>query len=117
MTGMNVYGQNIADDWADLTDAELNLEIKVDEEGEDYTESIGCDPIGIGIGAGGVWTNTTTGGTGGGGGTCSDWTSGSDGQSAVIARYCFVTDAWTKPSIVTTTRKCSSKSSLYCFQQ
>jgi cysteine-rich repeat protein len=114
---VNLWGQKIADDWADLTDAELDRAITVDENGKDYTEEIGCDPLGITFGAGRMWTNTTTEGSIKGASSCSNWTSESSSLGSMIAYYCFETKAWTDPSIVGTTSSCASERSLYCFQQ
>jgi hypothetical protein len=117
---VDVWGRRIADNWQDLTDGTLQFPILTDEKGFDYTNSLGCDPIAIAFGAGMVWTDTRKDGSASGGPDCTDWTdnrpSENGGEGGLVGYYCFDTQAWTDPTIVTTSG-CAAERSLYCFQQ
>jgi hypothetical protein len=115
---VDVWGRRIADDWQDLTEGELQIEIRTNEKGFDYIDSLGCNfnPLEIVFGfAGMVWTNTRLDGSASGGPNCMDWTDNS-AEKGLVGFYCLATQGWTDPKVKTETA-CGAKRSLYCFQQ
>ena len=96
-------GARVANDWADLTDGTLLAAITRDE----FNNTGGANY---------VWTNTNRGGNGRGSNDCNGWTSDSSTGTvySTIGTVSATNTLWTATS---GTYGCSSRRSLYCFQQ
>ena len=97
-----VTGTQIADDWTDLTNGDIDHPINITEDGQ----MVGADP---------VWTNTTPSGT-----TtsvvddCDNWNSGSHVFIASVGQTDRADTEWTNDPTPAT---CDQLNRLYCFQQ
>ncbi|MGH6905537.1 MAG: DUF1554 domain-containing protein [Geminicoccaceae bacterium] len=95
-----VDGTTIADDWADLTDGNLNAPIGRTEQGGDTPSFF-------------VWTATTAQGLAGGL-NCQAWTSNATTTSGAIGLANVSTERWSFASLGSA---CQLTPSLFCFQQ
>jgi hypothetical protein len=101
---VNVKGDTIASDWADLIDGTLSNDIIFSEEGRDETIN-------------GVWTNVLEDGTQDGSGAtfhCNDWTAGSSGDSGSRGHKRRTNSSWTNDVDGV---GCHVGSHIYCFEQ
>ncbi len=106
---VRIDGVQVASDWADLTDGEIDAVIGVDEFG-------GAAPVAdtnCGEMRPTVWCNTTiSGGPNNPANTCGDWTGAPGGSSWGMADL--TNEGWTEGC---TGSGCQVMSALYCFEQ
>ncbi len=98
-----VNGDVVADNWADLTDGNLDQRISRDQHGNIRGDAGNCYSR--------VWTGTNTDGTATGN-NCNDWTSPIGGGTAGESDSAFA--AWTND---VSGQGCGLRCPLYCFEQ
>jgi cysteine-rich repeat protein len=102
-----VGGEELANNWADLTINALNDPIDHDESGQAVVVRVGtCEPLGA------VWTGTYQNGDSDGD-TCADWTSIDATFDGLVGMLFRNNGPWTAACEVT----CAGTGRLYCFEQ
>ncbi len=93
----------VADDWADLTDGDVDAPISVNQSGSTVTGGVS------------VWTNVAAVGAGAAGSDhCSSWTSASSGDFGERGNRSQIDARWTE---IGTTIACDVSAYLYCVEQ
>ena len=110
-----VNGAQVADNWTDLTDGDIDTCIRIDETG---TDKVGmCADDNNFDSNNSVMTNTMTDGTSLGGTNCSDWTSIAFMEGVRVGLFDHTDGVWTNDSASTFNCNTGSGLFLYCFEQ
>lgn len=111
-----VNGDTVADDWADLTDGNIQNSIRIDETGAD--QSIGSDNDSNSLEA--VITNTNPDGTSIGGENCQDWTLNNSPGNTGIIQFGMVDESgprWSDDTVFSIKGCGMFRHFLYCVEQ
>ena len=109
-----VNGAQVADNWTDLTDGDIDTCIRIDQTGTAKVAM--CAPDNVSNSNFAVLTNTLTDGTSLGGTNCSDWTSIASMPGVQGGIFDHTNDEWTIDE--PTSFNCDNTDLfLYCFEQ